>query len=395
MSGPAGAWIRGGGRIHEPAARLLCLPPAGGSAGAYRGWQRAADDDDIEVLAVQPPGRGPRHGEPSCATIDELVDAIVGALDPWLDRPLALFGHSMGALVAFELALRLEHGCGIRPALLAVAAASPPQADARGHAHAALEDDDLVERLWAAGGLPEHVLAHPDLLALVLPAIRVDLGAVARYRPSGSSRVSCPILTFAAVDDPLATPAGMRGWSATTTGPAAAREFDGGHHFVARHGEAVLRELRSAVHAHVATAGTPHRVSEALSFTMMLGGAQTDGALALAETTLAADHAGPPLHRHRDTHDIFYILEGTLTLLLDGEERRLGPGGLACVAPGVAHTFRNDGDRPARFLNITTPSGQEHLVEALATAARSAPLDAEGTAAVAAPFDVELILPAR
>jgi quercetin dioxygenase-like cupin family protein len=117
--------------------------------------------------------------------------------------------------------------------------------------------------------------------------------------------------------------------------------------------------------------------------------ADTGGTFFLSETTLPAGMAGPPLHRHRELHDMFYVLEGTLTFLLGDEARPLGAGSFVCVPPGVAHTFRNDSDAPARFLNFNTPGGFEDYMRELATAMRSPSFTPADIGPIAAKYDFE------
>ena len=118
-------------------------------------------------------------------------------------------------------------------------------------------------------------------------------------------------------------------------------------------------------------------------------GEHTAGSFYLAESTLARGFAGPPPHRHRRLHDMFYVLEGTLTLVLGEETVEAGPGSFACVPPGVVHTFRNDGDGPVRLLNFNTPAGFEHYMRDLAEAARSAPLTPDVIGRVASQYDFD------
>ena len=118
-------------------------------------------------------------------------------------------------------------------------------------------------------------------------------------------------------------------------------------------------------------------------------GEHTGGSFYLAESTLAPGFAGPPPHRHRRLHDMFYVLEGTLTLLLGEETVETGPGSFACVPPGVVHTFRNDSDGPVRLLNFNTPAGFEHYMRDLAEAARSGPLTPDVIGRVASRYDFD------
>ena len=118
-------------------------------------------------------------------------------------------------------------------------------------------------------------------------------------------------------------------------------------------------------------------------------GEHTGGSFYLAESTLAPGFAGPPPHRHRRIHDMFYVLEGTLTLLLGEETVEAGRGSFACVPPGVLHTFRNDSDGPVRLLNLNTPAGFEHYMRDLAEAARSAALTPDVIGRVASRYDFD------
>jgi quercetin dioxygenase-like cupin family protein len=116
----------------------------------------------------------------------------------------------------------------------------------------------------------------------------------------------------------------------------------------------------------------------------------TGGSFFLSESTIEPGFPGPPLHRHRELHDMFYVLEGTLTMDVDGERRELGPGSFACVPPGIAHTFSNPSAGPVRFLNFSTPGGWEHYMRALGEAARSGPLTPEVMGPIASRYDFEL-----
>jgi quercetin dioxygenase-like cupin family protein len=120
-------------------------------------------------------------------------------------------------------------------------------------------------------------------------------------------------------------------------------------------------------------------------------GEHTAGTFFLSESTLAPGFAGPPPHRHRELHDMFYVLEGTLTLRLGDRTIEARPGSFACVPPGVVHTFRNDSDGPVRMLNFNTPAGWENYMRDLAETARSEPLTPDAIARVASRYDFEFV----
>ena len=122
-----------------------------------------------------------------------------------------------------------------------------------------------------------------------------------------------------------------------------------------------------------------------------VGAPETGGGLHVAEWAMPARSPGPPLHRHERMHDLFYVLEGTLTVHVEDASRELGPGGMACVPPGVAHTVRNGSDAPVRFLNLSTPGGFEGYLRELVVAARSAGTTREAVEAIAARHDVQVV----
>jgi quercetin dioxygenase-like cupin family protein len=138
--------------------------------------------------------------------------------------------------------------------------------------------------------------------------------------------------------------------------------------------------------------GTGERLALGASeVSIKAGGEQTGGSFFLGETVIEPGWPGPPLHRHERLHDMFYVLEGTLTMRVEDATHELGRGSFACVPPGVAHTFSNPSTEPARFLNFNTPSGWEHYMRDLAAQARSGPLTPEAIAHVAAAYDIQVV----
>jgi mannose-6-phosphate isomerase-like protein (cupin superfamily) len=117
----------------------------------------------------------------------------------------------------------------------------------------------------------------------------------------------------------------------------------------------------------------------------------TGGTFFLSESTLAPGFPGPPPHRHRDLHDMFYVLEGTLTMLLGDREVQAAPGTFVCVPPGAVHTFRNASDAPVRVLNFNTPAGWELYMRELAAAAAEGPLTPAVIGRVASRHDFEAV----
>jgi mannose-6-phosphate isomerase-like protein (cupin superfamily) len=133
--------------------------------------------------------------------------------------------------------------------------------------------------------------------------------------------------------------------------------------------------------------GERHAAGPGTEVVIKATGDDTAGSFFLSESVIAPGFPGPPPHVHEQLHDSFYVLEGTLTVLLGDETLAAGPGTFICVPPGIVHTFRNPGDQHVRFLNFNTPSGWEHYMRSLAEAARSGPLTPEAIGRVASRFD--------
>lgn len=208
------------------------LPHAGGGAAAYRGW-RARLPADVELVLLHLPGREARLAEPPLGGMDELVAHLASEMASHAQAPYAIFGHSFGALVAYELARRLPQQGAAPPARLFVSAHRPPGApDPRGALHT-WPPERLVEELVRLGGTPREVLEHPELVALLLPAFRADLSAVATWRPAPEPRLACGITAFGGTHDPLAGELELRGWRALAADDDFRLQlFDGGHFYL-------------------------------------------------------------------------------------------------------------------------------------------------------------------
>ncbi|MEU8779588.1 alpha/beta fold hydrolase [Streptomyces sp. NPDC048606] len=242
-------WIRRFRPRPDSAVRLVCLPHAGGSASFYAPVARAVPDF-VDVLCVQYPGRQDRRSEPLVDTVEELADGVFTALLPWADRPLALFGHSMGASVAFEVARRFERERGEAPAALFASGRRAPSAHRRETVH--LRDDrGIVEEVKSLSGTDTQLLGDEELLRMILPAIRADYRAAETYAPAAAEPLTCPLVAMVGDDDPKVTVPEAAAWAEHTTGPFDLRVFPGGHFYLAREQAAVIRtmvdRLRTAV----------------------------------------------------------------------------------------------------------------------------------------------------
>jgi mannose-6-phosphate isomerase-like protein (cupin superfamily) len=137
--------------------------------------------------------------------------------------------------------------------------------------------------------------------------------------------------------------------------------------------------------------GERHDAGGSSTIVIKATGADTAGSFFLSETTIAPGFPGPPPHRHERLHDMFYVLEGILTMLVGDETRQLEPGTFVCVPPGVTHTFSNPSTRPVRFLNFNTPAGWENYMRDLGEAAKTRPLTAEVIGGIASRYDFRVV----
>jgi surfactin synthase thioesterase subunit len=236
-------WIR---RFHPAAkrdTRLVFLPHAGGSASFFAPFS-AALADRADVLCIQYPGRQDRWAEPCIDNIPALADAIFAVLRPLADRPLVLFGHSMGATVAFEVARRLEHDAGIVPDRLLVSGRRAP-ADNRDAGIHRLDDDHLVAELHRLSGTDTAILADPELLRLVLPALRGDYRAAETYVYQPGPPLRCPIVALVGDSDQRVSIDEARAWGEYSTGPFDLKVFPGGHFYLANERPAVIEAISS------------------------------------------------------------------------------------------------------------------------------------------------------
>ncbi|MFJ9646085.1 thioesterase II family protein [Streptomyces sp. NPDC004244] len=240
-------WFRNFSPAPGAPVRLLCLPHAGGSASFYFPLARALAPT-VEVLAVQYPGRQDRRQEPLVADIATLADRITEALSAYGDKPLALFGHSMGAVTGFEVARRLE-ARGAGPVELFVSGRRAPSTSRSEHHWHLATDAELVAEIKSHGAAGSELLDDPEIRAMLLPTIRSDYRAVETHVSPPGARVGCPITAFTGDADPKVTVEEARAWERHTTGGFRAQVFPGGHFYLSDHQDAVLRTVSARLSA--------------------------------------------------------------------------------------------------------------------------------------------------
>lgn len=226
--------------------RLYCFPYAGGGATAFAGWQDALGPD-VEVCTVQLPGRGARMGEAPMTSLQEVIRAAAHAISADARMPFAFFGHSLGALIAFEVSRFLMlHSMPVPVHLFASGCNAPQHRSASKNLHL-LPDDELIEALRHYNGTPAEVLANRVLMELVLPPLRADFSLVASYCYRPGLRLHVPLTVIAGKQDDHIDPLQVDGWSKETAAPFQVHWLEGDHFFINAQRDAVHAIVRGAL----------------------------------------------------------------------------------------------------------------------------------------------------
>lgn len=238
-------WLRCRAPRADPRVRVVCFPHAGGTAGPYAAWG-AALDGRTELSAVQYPGREERIEEPPPHDLDALLSGVCRALLPLAGRPLVLFGHSLGAVVAYETARRLTRQ-GAPPARLVVSGRRAPCVPVTGDLHTR-SDDALVAELARLGATSAELLAEPAFRTVYLPAVRADFALAETYRYAPAGPLPCPVTAVIGAADTEVDHDQASRWAAHTTGAFTLRTVPGGHFWFVPDDTGVLHLLRTAAH---------------------------------------------------------------------------------------------------------------------------------------------------
>ncbi len=234
------------GPVERPTARLMCLPHAGGAASTYNQWHRLVPPG-VEVCAIELPGRGARFKEPALTSMAAVVEHVAALIEPLADVPYVLLGHSMGAVVALELARGRSSGAGRPPHALVVAGCRAPYLP-RPYPQplSGLPDDELVRALTRLEGLPLRVLEMPGFLKTFLPTIRADLRCREQWRDD-MRQVDVPLHVLGGHGDTAVPEADLEAWKVYSARPIHLRMFDGGHFFVRDNQAQVIDYLTAQV----------------------------------------------------------------------------------------------------------------------------------------------------
>jgi surfactin synthase thioesterase subunit len=234
---PAAAWLPGGESAQG--SRLFCFPYAGGGAAAFAGWRLAR----VAVCPIRLPGRESRTAEAPFERLGVLVESLAAAIEAYLDRPFAFFGHSMGAAVAFELARLLRKRGLPQPRLLIASGARAPQFRRNHTPPADPSEEQFLAELRRLGGVPAEALEDPAVLRAILPALTADAALYRRYIYTEDAPLSLPIRAYGGNADPNILPEHLHAWQEQTTAAFGVRLFAGGHFFLHQSRAEVLAAL--------------------------------------------------------------------------------------------------------------------------------------------------------
>ena len=248
--------VRSGSR--KPRLRLFCFPYAGAGASIFNGWVEELPGG-IELCAIQLPGRENRIAETPFASLSSLVPPVVDAVRPLLDLPLAVFGHSMGALIGFEFTRSLRQTLRIQPVHLFVSAHRAPQLTRVNRRRSELNDVEFLDELRRLNGTQPGVLEHDELRDLVVSLMRADLGVCDTYRYSDEPPLDCAISAFGGLADREVDRAALAPWSAQTRNRFELRMLPGDHFFIRHSLTRLLEAISSDVRRHLPVAGAAAR----------------------------------------------------------------------------------------------------------------------------------------
>lgn len=226
----------------DAAVRVVCLPHAGAGASAYRAWSRGWPAS-MTACPVQPPGREKRWSELPVTSAQKMARQLAPEIITMMRPPYAIFGHSTGALCAFEVSREIRRLNGPLPVHLFVAGRRAPRIPMVRTEVAGLPADELAGLLRRLGGTPESVLENPEMLGLVQPLLAADFQVNEVYHYGAEPRLPIPITAFASTRDPFACPDQVAGWQEETDAGYTQRVLEGSHFAIFDHAPAVLAQI--------------------------------------------------------------------------------------------------------------------------------------------------------
>ncbi len=246
-------WLRRFQSSTPGALTLVCLPHAGGSAPYFLPLARALAPA-VDVVSVQYPGRQDRRKEPPADSLHVLADQIFDVLDAKSGTPLVLFGHSMGAVLAYEIARRLERETDDVPLGIIASGRRSPSRHRDENVHLS-DDAGIIAEMRELSGTDPGILDDEELMQIVMPALRADYRAVETYRHQPGTPLRAPISVLTGASDPRVSAEEARAWEEVTTGAFSLRTFPGGHFYLNSRHQEVTAAIKESIAAFRAAAG--------------------------------------------------------------------------------------------------------------------------------------------
>lgn len=226
----------------QASMRLFCFPYAGGGSVLYRGWEQHLPTT-VEIWPVQLPGRGSRYKESPFDSMQEIVSGLAKAIRPFLDLPFCFFGHSLGAMMSFELAHRLSEKFDLKVSHLFVSGARGPHLPRVGPNVHHLPDDQFISELKSLNGTPPEVFEHPELIRMMMTTLRADFKIAEMYSCSSKPPLDCPITAFGGLADNLVSRQDLEAWQIQTTNSFELWQLPGDHFFLQAGDSEILQIL--------------------------------------------------------------------------------------------------------------------------------------------------------
>ncbi|HVN52767.1 MAG TPA: alpha/beta fold hydrolase [Anaerolineaceae bacterium] len=236
------SWIPSGANPPDSGINLFCFPYSGASASIYHSWVRSLPAP-LSVFPVELPGHGRRLAEPLQTSLKSLVETIAAGLLPHLKSPFAFFGHSMGALLSFELSRYLRAHDGLEPRYLFLSGHPAPQLRSKERPVSSLTDVELINRLRELNGTSEEVLACPELRDLLLPILRADFSVCDNYQFVPGEPLNTPMTVIGGLQDPFVSNEDLRAWKEHTRGSFQVSFLPGDHFFLKADASRLLERL--------------------------------------------------------------------------------------------------------------------------------------------------------
>ena len=234
-------WLKPILQVDAPEKHLLFFPWAGAGIEGVFPWRKLLPPR-VAFSGVQLPGRGSRFGEKPASSLETIIEETVAAIAAAKQKPTVLYGHSFGALLAYEVCDRLEQRSIARIERLVVSGASAPTHLSQEQRIAHLSEEDFFSEVKALNGIPPQLLAIPNMVKLFLPILRADFEVYERYTfDTARAPIRSPIVVCTGREDPCTSEEGIACWRQMTSGPCEIHVFDGGHFFIEAHSQHILR----------------------------------------------------------------------------------------------------------------------------------------------------------